>query len=66
MGHGPVLLMSAKSKLMKRTIPHNKLSAIMLITEVAFIVKKALGDRVDSVIYVTDSNIALSLGTQFS
>ena len=52
-------LMSAKSKLMKGTIPRNELSAIMLMTEVAFIVKKALGDRVEDVIYITDSTIAL-------
>ena len=50
--------MSAKSKLMKGTIPRNELSAIMLMTEVAFVVKKSLGDRVESVIYVTDSTIA--------
>ena len=52
-------LMSAKSKLMKGTIPRNELSAILLMTEVAFIVKKALGDSVEEVIYVTDSTIAL-------
>ena len=52
-------LMSAKSKLMKGTIPRNELSAIMLMTEIAFIVKKSLGDRVESVIYVSDSTIAL-------
>ena len=52
-------LMSAKSKLMKGTIPRNQLSAILLMTEVALIVKKALGDSVEEVIYITDSTIAL-------
>ena len=52
-------LMSAKSKLMKGTIPRNELSAILLMTDVAFIVKKALGDSVEEIIYVTDSTIAL-------
>ena len=39
-------MVSAKSNLMKGTIPRNKLSGIMLITKVALLVKKALGDRV--------------------
>ena len=52
-------MVSAKSKLMKGTIPRNELSAIMLMTEVAFIVKKAFGDRVGEIIYITDSTIAL-------
>ena len=59
-------LMSAKSKIMKGTIPLNELSAIMLMTEVAFIVKKALGDRVDDVIYITDSTIAHVGSTTFT
>ena len=49
----------AKSKLMKGTIPRNELSAIILMTEVAFNVRKAFGDRVGEIIYVTDSTIAL-------
>ena len=53
-------LMAAKSRMMKFTIPRNELSAILLATELAFLVKKALGDRVDEIIYVTDSTIALS------
>ena len=52
-------LITAKSKLMKGTIPRNELSAIMLMTEVAFIAKKSLGDRVGDIIFVTDSTIAL-------
>ena len=51
-------LMVAKSKLMKGTVPRNELSAILLMTELAFIVKKSLGEQVDKIIYVTDSMIA--------
>ena len=53
-------LVSAKSKLVSETIPRNELSAILLMTELAFIVKKSLGERVQEVVYVTDSTIALS------
>ena len=52
-------LITAKSKLLNGTIPRNELSAIMLMTEVAFIAKKSLGSRVDDIIFVTDSTIAL-------
>ena len=50
---------TAKSKLMKGTVPRNELFAIMLMTEVAFITKKTLGDRVGDIIFVTDSTITL-------
>ena len=53
-------LISAKSKLLSATIPRNELSAVLLMTELAFIVKKSLGEKVDDIIYVTDSTIALS------
>ena len=53
-------LLAAKSKMLHATIPRNELSAILLCTELAFLVKKALGDRVGEIIYVTDSTIALS------
>ena len=53
-------LLASKSKMMDATIPRNELSAILLCTELAFLVKKALGDRVGEIIYVTDSTIALS------
>ena len=53
-------LVAAKSKLMRYTIPRNELSAILLATEVAFLVKKAYGDKVDEILYITDSTIALS------
>ena len=53
-------LVAAKSKMMKYTIPRNELSAILLATALAFLVKKAYGDKVDEILYVTDSTIALS------
>ena len=53
-------LLAAKSKMMKETIPSNELSAILLCTELAFMVKTALTSEVGEVIYVTDSTIALS------
>ena len=53
-------LVAAKSKLMKYTIPRNELSAILLATELGFLVKKALGDKIHEILYVTDSTIALS------
>ena len=37
-------LLCSKSRLMKGTVPRNELSAILLMAELAFIVKKALGD----------------------
>ena len=45
---------------MDATIPRNELSAILLCTELAFLVKRALGDLVEEIIYCTDSTIALS------
>ena len=45
---------------MDATIPRNELSAISLCTELAFLVKRALGDLVDEIIYCTDSPIVLS------
>lgn len=53
-------MVAAKSKLLDATIPRNELSAIMLMTELAFIVKRAIGDRVTEIVYGTDSAIALS------
>jgi hypothetical protein len=53
-------MVASKSKLMTATVPRNELSAIMLMTELAFIVKRAIGDRVNEIIYLTDSTIALS------
>ena len=53
-------MITAKSKLMKSTIPRNELSAIMLMTELAFITKRSLGDQVTDIIYLTDSTIAMA------
>ena len=50
----------AKSKLMKATVPQNELSAIMLGTELIYLVGKSMGSRVEDVIFATDSTIALS------
>ena len=52
-------LITTKSKLLNGIIPRNELSAIMLMTEVAFIAYKSLGNRVDDIIFVTDSTIVL-------
>ena len=52
--------LASKSNLMDATIPRNKLSAILLCMELAFLVKRDLGDLVDKIIYCTDSTIALS------
>ena len=53
-------MFTARSKLMNSTIPRNELSAIMLMTELAFIVKRSLEEKVSEVVYVTDSTIAMS------
>ena len=53
-------MLASKSKLMDATVPRNELTAIMHMTELAFIVKRAIGDRVNEIIYATDSTIALS------
>ena len=53
-------MVASKSKLLDATVPRNELSAIMLMTELAFIVKRAIGDRVTEIVYGTDSAIALS------
>ena len=45
---------------MKGTVPRNELSAIMLMMELVFIVKRTMGTRVKEVIYISDSMIALS------
>ena len=52
-------LLASRSKLMNATIPRNELSAIMLMAELAFVVKKSLGSKVEKIIYLTDSNIAM-------
>ena len=53
-------LLTSKSKLMNGSIPRNELSAVLLMAELAFLIKKALGAMVTEVLYFTDSTIALS------
>lgn len=53
-------MLTAKSRLLQATIPRNELTSIMHMAELAFIVKRALGDKVEEIIYATDSTIALS------
>ena len=53
-------LLASKSRLLSATVPRNELSAIMTMTELVFIIKRAIGDRVEEIIYCTDSMIALS------
>ena len=52
--------MASISKLMKATIPRDELSAIMLGTELIYLVAKSMGTKVEDVIFATDSTIALS------
>ena len=47
-------------KLMKATVPQNGLSAIMLGTELEYLVVKSMHSKVEDVIFATDSTIALS------
>ena len=53
-------LVASKSKLMKATVPRNKLSAVMLGTELVYLVAKSIGPKVEEIIFTTDSTIALS------
>ena len=53
-------LVASKSKLMKTTVPQNELSAILLGTELIYLVAKSMGSRVKDMIFATDSTIALS------
>ena len=52
-------LLASKSRILDGTVPRNELSAIMLMTELAFAIKKAASDAVEEVIYLTDSQIAM-------
>ena len=52
-------LLSSRSRMMKATIPRNELSAVMMMAELAFVAKKSLGSRIERIIYLTDSTIAL-------
>ena len=53
-------LLAANSKMNKETIPRNKLSAILLCAELAFLMKSAFESEVGGVIYDTDSTISFS------
>jgi len=48
-----------RSKLMNQKIPRNELEGIKLMAETATNVKKALGNRVEEILYFTDSTIAM-------
>ena len=43
---------------MKATVPRNELSAIMLDTELIYLVAKSKGKKVEDVIFATDLTIA--------
>ena len=53
-------LVASKSKLIKATVPRNDISAIMLGTELVYLVAKSIGPKVEDIIFATDSTIALS------
>ena len=53
-------LVASKSKLMKATVPRNELSAVILGTELVYLVAKSIGPKVEEIIFATDSTIALS------
>jgi hypothetical protein len=52
-------LLLSKSRLMSHSIPRNELEAIGLMADAALAVRNALGDRVESVHYYSDSMIAV-------
>ena len=52
-------LLTAKSKLLNSSIPRNELEGILLMSELAYLAKKSLGNLVSEVYYFTDSTIAL-------
>ena len=52
-------LLTARSKLLNQTIPRNELESVKIMTELALDVKKALGDRVEEILYFTDSTVAM-------
>ena len=53
-------MLVAKSKLLHDTIPRNELSALLLLTELMFVAKRAIGARVQELLYLTDSAVALA------
>ena len=52
-------LLTAKSRVLKMSIPRNELSAVLELSKLTYSVKKALGNLVTEVRYFTDSTIAL-------
>jgi hypothetical protein len=52
-------LLFSKSKLMSQSVPRNELDAIVLMSDAALLVRKALGDRVEATYYYSDSMIAI-------
>ena len=53
-------MLVAKSRLMHDTIPRNELSALLLLTELMFVAKRAIGARVQEMLYLTDSAVTLA------
>ena len=53
-GEWSCTILASKFKLMDTTIQRNELSTILLCTELDLLVKRALGDLVDEIIYCTD------------
>ena len=53
-------MLEAKSKLLHDTIPRNELSALLLLMELMFVAKRAIGTRVQELLYLTDSAVALA------
>ena len=54
-------LLASKSRLLHSTIPRNELDAILIMAELAYIVKKAIGEEISKILYFTDSFIALAM-----
>jgi hypothetical protein len=52
-------LLLSRSKLMNQKVPRNELEGIKLMAETATAVRNTLGDKISSIIYCTDSTIAL-------
>ena len=53
-------MLVARSKLLLATIPRNELSTLLLLTELMFVAKRAIGPRVQELLYLTDSSVALA------
>ena len=52
-------LLTAKSRIMSNSIPRNELESIRIMSNLACMVQKSLGDLVDEIYYFTDSTVAL-------